>query len=225
MLLGLLTLYIINIRNAANQSQAIDLFVGHFRHVIAFFNLGATAFILSILTTRFVYPMLSLEGKQFWIVGLAPLRREAVVWEKYWVCWLCAVAMCEPLMVLSNLMLGVSGAMMLLSTATVLVMSFGLTSLAVGLGALTPNFREDNPARIANGLGGTLNVILSLVYIGSVTMLMFIPARLADQGILQTSEYWSRWALPHIALLIVINATVIVAPMWLGLRRWRVMEF
>jgi ABC-2 type transport system permease protein len=225
MLLGLLTLYIANIRNAAGQSQAIDLFIERFQHVIAFFNLGSTCFILSILTTRFVYPMLSLEGKQFWVVGLAPLRREAVVWEKYWVCWIAAMLMCEPLMILSNVILGVGGLMMLLSLATVAVMAFGLTSLAVGLGALTPNFAEDNPARIANGLGGTLNVILSLLYIGSVTLLMFVPARLADLGQLGSSAYWRTWAIPHIALLLAINSAVIVLPMWLGLRKWRAMEF
>ncbi len=224
MLLGLLAIYIVNIRNAANQSATINLFITDFKNVIAFFNLGATCFILSILTTRFVYPMLSLEGKQFWIVGLAPLRREAVVWEKYWVCLIAAVLVCEPLMLLSCTILGITGPMMLLSCATVLVMAFGLTSLAVGLGALTPNFQEDNPARIANGLGGTLNVILSLVYIAAVTLLMFIPARLADLGQLEAVN-WSRWALPHLALLIAINLAVITVPMWLGLRRWRTMEF
>lgn len=225
MLVGLLFLYIVNIRNAAGQSQAIDLFIGRFQHVIAFFNLGSTCFILSILTTRFVYPVLSLEGKQFWVVGLAPLRREAVVWEKYWGCLIAALTMCLPLMVLSNLILGVGGGMMALSLVTVTVMAFGLTSLAVGLGALTPNFAEDNPARIANGVGGTLNVILSLLYIGAVTLLMFIPARLADLGQLETSAYWRTWALPHIGLLLLINGAVIVLPMALGLRRWRAIEF
>ncbi|NUP89880.1 MAG: hypothetical protein HUU25_08685 [Candidatus Sumerlaeia bacterium] len=225
MLFGLLALYIVNIRNAAQQSAVIGLFVGRFQHVIAFFNLGSTCFILSILTTRFVYPSLSLEGRQFWAVGLAPLRREAVVWEKYWVCWIAAVLMCEPLMVLSNLILGVGGTMMLVSTVTVAVIALGLTSLAVGLGALTPNFAEDNPARIANGLGGTLNVILSLLYIGATALLMFVPARLADLGQIDTSPYWQRWGAFHIAALVLINAAVIAVPMALGLRRWRRMEF
>jgi ABC-2 type transport system permease protein len=225
MLLGLLTLYIVNIRNAAAQSGAIDLFVDQFRNVIAFFNLGSTCFILSILTTRFVYPMLSLEGKQFWIVGLAPQRREAVVWEKYWVCVLAAVLMCVPLMLLSDIILGVEGRMMALSLVTVVIMAFGLTSLAVGLSACLPNFKEDNPARIANGLGGTLNVIFSLLYIAVVTLLLFVPARLADTGDLASSFYWQRFGAMHITAILGLNVFVIVFPMWLGLRRWRRMEF
>ncbi|MBN1477768.1 hypothetical protein JXA47_13530 [Candidatus Sumerlaeota bacterium] len=224
-LLGLLALYIANIRHAAAQNQTIGILIGRYQHVIAFFNLGATCFILSILSTRFVYPMLSLEGKQFWIVGLAPLRREAVVWEKYWVCWIASLLMCEPLMIFSNHILGVGGAMMLISTVAVAVMSFGLTSLAVGLGAAMPNFNEDNPARIANGLGGTLNVVLSLVYIGVTTLLLFVPARLIDLGQLRDSGHWQRWGTLHLALIVMVNAVVIIAPMWLGLRRWRRMEF
>lgn len=225
MLLGLLTLYIANIRNAAMQSSVIDAIIAKFQNVIAFFNLGATCFILSILTTRFIYPMLSLEGKQFWIVGLAPLRREAVVWEKYWVCLFAALVMSEPLVLFSAFILGIAPVMTAVSVATIFIMAFGLTSLAVGLGAIFPNFNEDNPARIANGLGGTLNVILSLVYIGAVTMLMFVPARLADLGQLASSPYWQRFGTLHIALIVAINVAVIVFPMWLGLRNWKRMEF
>ena len=109
--------------------------------------------------------------------------------------------------------------------ATILVLSFGLTSLAVGLGAMTPNFREDNPARIANGLGGTLNVVLSLIYVGAVLGL-------------EAGLYLRHHAVRTLALdahgpvlaacwgaLVVLNVAAIVVPMWLGLRQWRRMEF
>jgi len=38
-------------------------------------------------------------------------------------------------------------------------MCFSLISLCVGLGALFPNFKEDNPAQIVSGFGGTLKNI------------------------------------------------------------------
>jgi ABC-2 type transport system permease protein len=51
-------------------------------------------------------------------------------------------------------------------------MTFTLTALAMGLGALYPNFREDNPTKIVSGFGGTLCLVLSFLYIvGSVTLL------------------------------------------------------
>jgi hypothetical protein len=42
---------------------------------------------------------------------------------------------------------------------------FGLCGLAIGLGARMPMFDQRSPARIANGLGGTLNLIASVVMI------------------------------------------------------------
>ena len=51
--------------------------------------------------------------------------------------------------------------------------SWMLTSLAVGFGTAYPNFTEDNPARIAVGLGGTLNFFASAI---SVLLLLAAEA-------------------------------------------------
>ena len=50
-------------------------------------------------------------------------------------------------------------------SGVITVMTFTLTGLAVGLGALCPNFKEDNPSKIVSGFGGTLCLVLSFVYI------------------------------------------------------------
>src|SRR5260221_422341 len=70
-------------------------------------------------------------------------------------------------------MLQIPGWLTLLFASTVIVMSFALCGIAVGVGALFPNFssgstanrRDDNPARIVSGFGGTFCFILSLLYI------------------------------------------------------------
>lgn len=224
-LFGLLIIYVANLRSTAGYSQTFEYLVAKWRALISFFNLGATCFILSILTTRFVYPLLSLEGKQFWIIGLAPIRRSKIVWEKYWLCFFASLAISETVMILSNYVLDVSTFMKWLSVLTVLVMAFGLTSLSVGLGALTPNFKEDNPARIANGLGGTLNVILSLIYIGLTIAFLMIPTYLHSIEAWDSFARWRRWAIPYFALGLLLQGVTIVLPMWLGLRRWARMEF
>ena len=52
------------------------------------------------------------------------------------------------------------------------VMAFTLNALALGLGALYPNFREDNPSKIVSGFGGTLCLVLSFLYIVGMVGLM-----------------------------------------------------
>src|SRR5690606_9597454 len=52
-----------------------------------------------------------------------------------------------------------------LTVYSVMLTNLGLSGLAVGLGTLYPTFTEDNPARIVSGMGGTLNLLLSIGYI------------------------------------------------------------
>ena len=224
-LFGLLVIYVGNLRSASGYSKTFEVLISKWRSMISFFNLGATCFILSILTTRFVYPLLSLEGKQFWIIGLAPMRRSKIVWEKFWLCFVSSFFIAEFIMILSNYVLEVSGIMRWMSVVTVLIMAFGLTSLSVGLGALTPNFKEDNPARIANGLGGTLNVILSLIYIGGTIAMLIIPVYIHAVGAEKWILLWDKWVIPYVIVVVLFQVVTIVAPMWFGIRRWNNMEF
>jgi hypothetical protein len=53
---------------------------------------------------------------------------------------------------------------------TMLAVCTGLCGLAVGLGARLPEFGQKNAARIANGFGGTVNLVASVVLV--LTMLV-----------------------------------------------------
>ena len=224
-LFGLLFVYMANLRGAHYRRASIEAILPFWQAILSLFNLAATCCVLSILTTRFVYPMLSLEGKQFWVVGLAPLRRSRVVWQKYWLCWIGSFLLTATLVLFSNWILDVSRGMFLLSLFTVFCISWGLTSLSVGLGASTPNFKEDNPARIANGVGGTLNVILSLVYIAAVVAFEAIPAFLLGTGRIQHLREAPEILIGCALGLIFVHAVTIVVPMRIGLSRWNRIEF
>jgi ABC-2 type transport system permease protein len=199
------------------------LVVNDWRLLLSFFNHGATCFILSILTTRFIYPLLSLEGRGFWTVGLAPIPRTRIVWQKFTLCFLLCVGVSLPLMILSNRTLQITGNFVWVSGLAMLVMSTGLTSLSVGLGAILPDFKEDNPARIANGIGGTMNVMLSLAYIGFSLLLLIAPTILL--GSKTFGETMQRFLPLYGAFVVLVQAFLIWLPMRIGLRRWENMEF
>lgn len=224
-LIGLLFIYVANIRHAA-RSEGVGQFRENWRVFISFLNMGATCFILSILSTRFFYPMLSLEGRQYWIIGLAPIKRSALLWQKYFFCQACALSITVPLMSFSNYVLKAPPLLFQRSVLTLVLLSFGLTSLAIGLGALTPNFREDNPAKIANGVGGTMNIVLSLLYIVTILTIVSITT-FSDLG---AGGQWLRqfideWRVPIVATYGMIHAVTIVTPLFFGVRQWNRMEF
>ncbi|MDX1972674.1 MAG: hypothetical protein SFY68_09105 [Candidatus Sumerlaeia bacterium] len=225
MLFGLMIIYITNLRFASEHSENVELLVTKWKTMLAFFNIGATGFILSILTTRFIYPMLSLEGRQFWSIGLAPMPRTKVVWQKYLLCLLITLLLSVVIVIFSSLVLKISFDLFVIAMISALLMSFALSSLTIGIGALMPNFREDNPARIANGLGGTANALISLTYIILAIGMIGIPYHLHSVGTLQTSTVWANWWIPYVLVYLLIQLSAIVLPMWLGLRRWRDVQF
>jgi ABC-2 type transport system permease protein len=229
--LGLLGLYFLNIRSFTYTVP----YVG-WVNMISFLNLAVVGLLLSTFTTRFIYPMISLEGRRFWILGLLPVPRDTLLWSKFLFATVGSVVPCSLLVLLSDVMLDVSSLVLLSHQVTSLVLCLGLSGLAVGLGARLPNMREQSPARIAAGFGGTLTLVLSTLYILAVVALTALPthsylaARYAGVGTSTTQQsnvsWWLQlWLATGIAGSILLGAIATLVPMYIGLRSLRRMEF
>jgi ABC-2 type transport system permease protein len=166
-LFGLLAVYIINLRHFT-QNLTTPFWI----YLVSFLNLAACSLNLATLTTRFVFPQFSLEGKRLWIVGLAPLGLPRVLLAKLALASAASLGLTLSLMQLSCWMLKLAWDRTLYLSAAVTIMTFTLNGLAIGLGALYPNLKEDNPSKIVSGFGGTFCLVLSFLYIlGSVVLL------------------------------------------------------
>ena len=53
-------------------------------------------------------------------------------------------------------------------------MCIALNGLAVGMGVIYPNLREENPSKIVSGFGGTFCLVISFIYIGAMLILLSI---------------------------------------------------
>src|SRR5947209_16259977 len=131
-------------------------------------TLTATAFLMCAYTGRFIFPMLSLEGSKFWILGLLPLDRGRLMIGKFVFSSIGCLAVGEFLIVFSNVMLGMPWLIIVVHSATVAILALAFSGLSVGLGACMPNFRETDPSKIAVGFGGTVNLIAGLLMMGAV---------------------------------------------------------
>jgi ABC-2 type transport system permease protein len=171
MLFGLLGVYIINLRHFSQQ-----LTNAFWINLVAFLNLGACSLNLATITTRFVYPQFSLEGKRLWIVGMAPLGLARVVKTKYAMATSASLVVTLGLIWLSCHMLGMDANRTVFFTGAVAIMTFTLNGLAVGLGVLYPNLREENPGKIVSGFGGTFCLVLSFLYILASVILLALGA-------------------------------------------------
>ncbi|HEX8311610.1 MAG TPA: hypothetical protein VF614_09855 [Chthoniobacteraceae bacterium] len=167
---GLLCIYVLNLRNVAFDFQNV-----FWETMISYLNLAASALTLSTLTTRFVFPQFSLEGRRLWILGLAPLGLHRVLLQKFWMSCLTAMIITVSLMVTSSAMLNLPWMKVLFFAVSIALMSAALAGLAVGLGALFPNFKEDNQSKIVSGFGGTLCLVISFIYISVFVALAALP--------------------------------------------------
>jgi len=217
---GVMAVYIANLRLAGHQLDS-----PLWRSWIACMNVGAVCLILATLTSRFVFPLVSLEGRRFWILRLAPLSLRALVWQKFVLSVATTSGFTVGLALLSALMLRLDPLYFALTVYTVTLTNFALAGLAVGLGALYPNFHEDNPARIVSGMGGTLNLLLSVGYITAVVLAITLVMQWRVLDLFdRPGLFW--YALgAGLAVVTLLSAACVWLPMRAGLRNLEHTEF
>ena len=216
---GLLAIYFLNLRWFAYDEK--DIF---WKNLVAQMNLLATSLTLATFASRFIYPQLSLEGRRFWVIGMAPMTREKILFGKLALSFTCSLMISEALIALSSAMLGTPPTLAILHSVSLFGICLGLSGLAVGVGAIYPNFSEDNPSKIVSGFGGTLNLVLSLIFVLTVLAAQAIPCFL----------YYGRWEITvdrfrfSIVLSMVVIALLSLAacliPMSLGLKALKRLE-
>lgn len=189
-LFGLLTVYIINLRHFTHQ-----LTNPFWIHLVSYLNLMACALNLATLTTRFIYPQFSLEGKRLWIVGMGPISLRKIIITKFWFAFISCLTITLGLIVLSCRILKMPLDRTLFFAIAVTIMTFTLNGMAIGLGVLYPNFKEDNPSKIVSGFGGTFCLVLSFLYIVASVALLAIGSPWSKMGVLNPIIPILCWAL------------------------------
>ena len=215
-LFGLMGFYVLNLR-----TFSYHLARPVWRNLTALLNLSATSLVLATVTTRFVFPLLSLEGRRFWFLGLAPVPRRTILWSKFAFSFTGALAVTVPLILVSDYMLRLPAPTIWHHSVAAVFVCFGVSGLAVGLGAVFPNWREQNPSKIVSGFGGTLNLLLSVAFVVVVNLLTALPyavrlVRLGESG-------------PEVVYALLASAVVGMVvgllPMQAGLRALERLEF
>ncbi len=220
---GLILLYLANSPSFYQQDIPYA-----FRLGLSLVNLFATALLVCANLGRFVYPMISLEGRKFWILGLLPLNRDRLLWGKFLFAVTISVVVADLMVLLSDGVLGVPWLAVGLHLLTMTTVCLGMAGICVGFSAWMPNFRESDPSKIVVGFGGTLNLVVSLLFLALVIFCMAGPYHLAMAG----SELFGQpvaqlpwWTFLGVPLGLAFGALAVWLPMRIGCRSLRCMEF
>jgi ABC-2 type transport system permease protein len=208
------------------QYYAADLGIMD-KYAISLTNLGGTAILLCAGLSRFVFPLISLEGRKFWILGLTPLSRDQILWGKFAFAATGSLLVAETLILVSDVLLGVPWQGLLLHAVAVAVIALGLSALNVGLGAYLPNFRETDPSKIVVGFGGTVNMVVGLAFLVAVIGLMVVPFHVSQlaKGATGGAAQFSVWVFAGVPVGLILGALAVVLPLRAGAKSLRNMEF
>jgi ABC-2 type transport system permease protein len=194
---------------------------------LSLLNMAATGLLMCAYLGRFVYPLISLEGRKFWILGLLPVKRSQILWGKFAFAVTGSILLAGGVILLSDLLLFMPPICVGVHLLTVALLGVGMSGLSVGLSAWLPNFRETDPSKIVLGFGGTVNMLVGLGYLVLVIAAACGPLHAAGAASafgdgVGGLPAWAFAGLP-IALGLAIAATVI--PLRIGSRQLQAMEF
>jgi ABC-2 type transport system permease protein len=199
----------------------------YLQNFISFLNLGLAGFTLAAVAVRFAFPAISIEGESFWIIKAAPLDLRRFMWCKFWLNFAFLLVLAESLIICSNYLLRVGSFMMLVSIVTIALMTFGITSLSIGCGAIYPRFDVENKAQIPTGFGGLIYMILAIVFIGIVIVLEAGPVYMVLMAQLRRASLqpiqWIKIIISFAAVA-AINVLVFYLPMKIGIRKLSALE-
>jgi len=170
---ALIGIYVYNFR-ALPTSDGTPLAIV-LRDVAAFCNLGLAAFVTTAVAVRFVFPMLSLEGRSWWILRTAPVTLGEIWWSKFWIGYLPLLGLGLLLVAATNFFLDVGHGLTLVFAVTLVPLVAAIVSLGLAFGAAYPRLDTQNAAQIATGFGAIVYMVVCLGVIALVSALEAWP--------------------------------------------------
>ena len=224
LLAALLVVYVFNIK-------ALPLFRGEqvpffLVSVVSFLNLGLAGFVLASIAARFIFPAVSLEGRQMWLLRSSPLELRAMLWAKYWVGTIPLLVLALAITIMTNVLLKATPFMMAVGVGTILLLTLAISALALCFGALYPQFETENAAQIPTSFGGlvfmmaTIALLAIVILIESVPVYRYLSSSFDRQPLQVTPLMVGSFAL---AAAVCLAATV--NPLRIALRRMEEFEF
>jgi ABC-2 type transport system permease protein len=219
----LILVYLFNI-------QALPLFSGDrfpasVMTLVVFLNLGLAGFVLAAIAARFLFPSVSLEGRQMWLLRSSPLDLRAMLWSKYWIGTAPLLVLALLLTIVTNLILRASPFMTLVSLVTMVIFTLAASALALSFGAFYPQFDTENAAQIPTSFGGLVYMMTSVTLLALVIMLeaptVTAQVRAEQSGL---DAHWDVWMIVPLGAAAVLCFAATLLSLRLALNRVQRLE-
>ena len=161
-----------------------------------------------------------------WLLRSSPLDVRTLFLAKYWVGTIPLLLIAVPLIVVTNIILEASPLILGITTVSMVGVTFAMTALALGLGAIYPNYETENTAEIPTSFGGLVFMMSAVSYLAVVVILLGWPVN----GLLQARFAGNAGAADVTPFVLgagsalLITLACVVVPLKAGIRRVRSLQ-
>jgi ABC-2 type transport system permease protein len=152
------------ILNAYNDYFRTAIYVA-----VTIFNI----FLISSISIRFIFPLISLEGETFWKLRTAPVNLKDLIFKKLSIYFLIIFFIGQIISYFSNYNFPVELAV--IAQINMAIVTVALVSLNFGMGGIFLNLKERNAIRIASSQGASITLLLSLMFLIMIVVILFMP--------------------------------------------------
>lgn len=164
-------------RNGGNipvgRGEAPGYFMDSLRMLLAYSNVGMSLFVGWMLLSRLAGMGFSMEGKNYWMLKVAPVRSSQLLTAKFLVAYLPTLGLGLIFLVGISILQKLSALEFLYSLVTVVLCQAGMTGILLSFGVAGANFTWDDPRKINAGGMGCLGQLLTMLFL-PISFLLFI---------------------------------------------------
>ncbi|HTP79569.1 MAG TPA: hypothetical protein VMM57_04110 [Bacteroidota bacterium] len=136
-------------------------------------------FLSSSLALRFIFPLISLEGKAYWSIRSAPVEPARIYGLKLLMGFALLLVLSELVAISTNIpfvrFTHHRPVLLWFGIFSAFWISLAVASMNLGLGGYFSNFSEKNPIRLASSQGATLSFLFTLVFLLVLIAIVIVP--------------------------------------------------
>ena len=220
----LVVVYLFNIQALPlHRGEPVGFF---YVNLVSFLNLGLAGFVLASIAARFIFPAVSLEGRQMWLLRSSPLDLRALLWSKYWVGTVPLLVLGLILTGLTNALLEVTPFMMIMGLATMTGLTLAISALALTFGTLYPQFETENAAQIPTSFGGLVFMMATIALLAGVIVSLWQAVYQSVRAVYEGRPVViDAWMVLWFGVAAALCAAAIIVPLRMARRKMETFEF
>jgi ABC-2 type transport system permease protein len=145
------------------------------KNAALYLNVGISMFVSWSLLSRLALMAFSQEGKNYWMIKIAPVRTGRLVLAKYLAAYLPALAVAWLFLLIISLIQGAGPAVVAFGLIVVALTLAGTAGINLAFGITGANLTWQDPRRMNSGWQGCLSMLLGFANVAVSLVLFFGP--------------------------------------------------